>query len=190
MKLTLITANSVPAQPWRNGGGQTRELLTWPAGSDWQLRISRADIVKNGPFSAFPGVQRWFAVLEGAGVTLEFPDRSQSLRPGDIPFAFDGSDAPGCTLIEGPTQDLNFMAQRGIGAMESASAAPWQTSLRMRGLYTVTRARWISDTENLELDAHTLLWSEDGDDSAWSVEPLGAITPLAFWIGFTPGDAT
>ena len=41
-------------QPWRNGGGRTRELLVWPAGdglggtTDWQLRVSVADITKNG----------------------------------------------------------------------------------------------------------------------------------------------
>lgn len=64
----VLLAKDCPAMPWRNGGGQTRELLTWPAGSapdQWQLRISRADIDYDGPFSAFPGVQRWFAVLKG-----------------------------------------------------------------------------------------------------------------------------
>jgi environmental stress-induced protein Ves len=34
------------------------------------LRISVAEITRDGPFSAFAGVQRWFAVLEGAGVML------------------------------------------------------------------------------------------------------------------------
>ncbi|MFG5407966.1 HutD family protein [Piscinibacter sakaiensis] len=42
----------MPAQPWRNGGGHTRELWTWPADGPWQARLSVADIAADGPFSA------------------------------------------------------------------------------------------------------------------------------------------
>ncbi|NVO07869.1 MAG: HutD family protein, partial [Rhodoferax sp.] len=66
----IIQAEQVAPQAWRNGGGQTRELLTWPDATDWHLRISRADIEADGPFSAFAGVQRWFVVLSGKGVVL------------------------------------------------------------------------------------------------------------------------
>ena len=59
-----------PPQPWRNGGGVTRELLAWPQAADWRLRVSVADIERDGPFSPFPGVDRWFAVIEGDGVEL------------------------------------------------------------------------------------------------------------------------
>jgi environmental stress-induced protein Ves len=41
--------------PWKNGGGVTRELLAWPGGGDWQVRISVAEIEADGPFSSFPG---------------------------------------------------------------------------------------------------------------------------------------
>ena len=189
MSPTLITAGSVAAQPWRNGGGQTRELLTWPASPNWQLRISRADIEEDGPFSAFPGVQRWFAVLEGAGVVLKFPNGSQTLRPGDAPLVFDGADAPGCTLLDGATQDLNVMVQHGSATLQAAGSERWSADFQMRGLYTATPVRWHDGTESLNLEAHTLLWVDDNDDTAWSIEPLNAHPPLAFWIGFTPGDA-
>ena len=80
-------ANAAP-QPWRNGGGVTRELLCLPAGSgnDWTLRISVADIDADGPFSPFPGVTRWFAVLDGAGVRLRFDDRTLAVRCDDAPL--------------------------------------------------------------------------------------------------------
>ncbi len=42
MSPMVISAASVAPQAWRNGGGQTRELLTWPAQGPWQLRIGRA----------------------------------------------------------------------------------------------------------------------------------------------------
>src|SRR6202012_5160318 len=93
--------------------GVTRELLRLPAGSgdDWTLRISVADIDADGPFSPFPGITRWFAVLTGAGVRLVFPERVLNVRHGDSPLRFDGADAPGCTLLDGPTRDLNVMVR-------------------------------------------------------------------------------
>ena len=45
----------------------TRELLAEPA-PNWRWRISVADIQGSGAFSAYPGVSRWFAVVQGAGV--------------------------------------------------------------------------------------------------------------------------
>lgn len=72
-------------QPWRNGGGVTRELLIWtrpnrvssePTGSDWSVRVSVADIAHDGPFSSFPGIDRYFAVLEGKAL-------NSGLMPGE-----------------------------------------------------------------------------------------------------------
>ena len=120
-------AHTVP-QPWRNGGGVTRELLCLPAGSadDWTLRISVADIEADGPFSPFPGVTRWLAAVSGAGVRLRFPGSEpavRDVRPGDAPLRFDGSDAPGCTLLDGRTRDLNVMVrhERADALVASAS---------------------------------------------------------------------
>ena len=54
------------AAPWRNGGGVTRELLRLAARpATGSVRVSVADIEADGPFSPFPGVERWFAVLRG-----------------------------------------------------------------------------------------------------------------------------
>ena len=58
MTLAVVEVARVTAQAWRNGGGVTRELLTWPAAQAWALRISVADIERDGPFSAFPGIER------------------------------------------------------------------------------------------------------------------------------------
>ena len=70
MNWRSVSLASVPPQPWKNGGGTTRELLAWPTGADWRVRLSVAEVVADGPFSRFEGVQRWFAVLGGAGVRL------------------------------------------------------------------------------------------------------------------------
>ena len=56
--MNVVELCDAPEQAWRNGGGITRELLAWPADAPWQLRVSVAEIIKDGNFSAFPGVQR------------------------------------------------------------------------------------------------------------------------------------
>ena len=43
-----IDANAVAPQPWRNGGGRTRELLAWPDAQAWSVRISLAEIEAEG----------------------------------------------------------------------------------------------------------------------------------------------
>lgn len=96
----------------------TRELFTWPSASDWRWRISLADIAQDGPFSAFPGVQRHFAVIAGGGVALQLPGGEQTLHAGGPALAFDGALAPACRLLAGPTRDLNLMRRGVAGALQ------------------------------------------------------------------------
>ncbi len=130
---------------WRNGGGRTRELLAWPSAADWQVRVSVAEIEADGPFSAFAGIDRCFAVLAGSGVVLSLPGGERRLTTGDDAAAFPGEAAPMCRLIAGPTRDLNLMVRRGFGvasmARTPAAAKHW------RGVFA----------------SGTLWWSEDPD---------------------------
>jgi environmental stress-induced protein Ves len=188
--IVWIDAASVAPQAWRNGGGQTRELLAWPAGADWRLRISRADIASDGPFSAFPGVERWFAVLQGAGVVLAFADAQHQLQPGDAPLRFDGAAAPGCRLLDGATQDLNLMLRQGTGVMRAVqNGQAWQEEFAMRGLYTTVAGDWNDGQQNRPVPADTLLWVAAGAMDAWTFAPdHGSGARGAWWLGFTPGD--
>jgi environmental stress-induced protein Ves len=117
---TIIRADDIAPTPWKNGGGLARDLLTWPAAgpADWRLRISLADITRDGPFSAYPGVERWFAVVEGEGVELQFEGRVQAVRSHDAPLCFDGAAAPGCRLLAGATRDLNLMLRGVRGTLQ------------------------------------------------------------------------
>lgn len=118
----IVETRHVAPQPWKNGGGVTRELLRWPAEGPWRLRVSVAKIAADGPFSAFHGTTRWFVVLSGAGVVLSLADGEQTLRPGDAPLRFAGAEAPGCRLLDGETTDLNLMLQGLDGALLPARA--------------------------------------------------------------------
>ena len=151
-----IAAASVAATPWRNGGGRTRELLVWPSAQDWRLRLSLADIEHDGPFSAFPGITRWFAVLEGAGVELKIDERWQRVRADDAPLCFDGAAAPVCCLIDGPTRDLNLMLRGCRGRLVPITPAP-QALPRdepVVGLFTAVAGR-VGD---VAVAAQTLVW--------------------------------
>ena len=121
MSLTLFQqfalAEIAPTR-WKNGGGNTREIAVWPAGAgmdDFVWRLSVADIGQDGPFSAFPGIDRQIVLLEGAGVTLRADDASFSHRLEHIgePFAFSGDTSLQSTLLGGATRDFNVMTRRG-----------------------------------------------------------------------------
>src|SRR6478735_1431253 len=114
MSWSLISAQDIAPQQWKNRGGWTRELLAWPHPADWIVRVSVADIEADGPFSAFDGVQRWIAVLQGHGIRLyDF-----ELGVGADLFSFDGALAPDCELVKGPTRDFNLMHQRAKGELQ------------------------------------------------------------------------
>lgn len=183
-RMNLVHLEDVAPQPWRNGGGQTRELLAWPVG-DWRLRISLADIETDGPFSAFPGITRWFTVVQGQGVVLRFGDRTETLGAGSAPLRFDGAAAPDCTLIDGPTRDLNLMLRGGEGVMRPVLAGtPWEEGFDRRGLFTAVRGILRSGAASTPLPAYTLAW-QDPAEGAWLFEPgRPASGPAGWWLGY------
>ena len=183
-----ITVDSAPATPWRNGGGVTRELLAWPNPADWRLRISVADIATDGPFSVFPGVQRWFALLSGEGVALDFASTRQTLRPGDAPLAFDGAAAPGCRLTGGPVRDLNLMVRGGAGGMAAVSpGAAWSAPAGAQaGLFAHVPGRWRCGDQQHAVPALSLLWFDTPPPGDWRFEPDIPAPALGWWLHHIP----
>lgn len=102
---------------WKNGQGVTEEVATFPAGSgvdefDWRLSI--AHVGTDGPFSAFPGIDRTIALLDGAGLALDLPEgKTVALTADGDPFSFPGEWAVAGRNLGGPTIDLNVMTRRG-----------------------------------------------------------------------------
>lgn len=192
MTLHTIQTDAARTYPWRNGGGVTRELLTWPplSGDDWAVRVSVATIDKDGPFSAFPGIQRWFAVLDGEGVQLTFGPASQTLAPGDTPLAFQGNDAPGCTLIDGSTRDLNLMSRGGKSTMQLiANNDAFSAGSGLSALYCVVPGIWSDNTGRSKvLKAHTLLWDDSTPPGRhWFFASADESAALqGFWLHFKP----
>ena len=187
--LNLVALATVTPQPWRNGGGVTQELLAWPTAADWRCRISVARIDRSGPFSAFPGIERWFTVLSGEGVVLRFGKRRTMLTAGSEPLRFEGAAAPGCDLLDGPTQDLNLMlrSDAGRGALRVAQAGDhWDSDAALRAVFAWDATTLhVGQQPPLPLPAGTLAWSEQAVQASWHLAP--AKQPVrAWWLHFKP----
>jgi environmental stress-induced protein Ves len=113
-----VPLDRAAAAPWRNGGGTTRELLAWPHSGEWHARVSVAEVAASGPFSSYPGVARWFAVLSGEGVKLLVDGREHRLDRASQPFSFDGASDTQCELRGGATEDFNLMLRGREGVLE------------------------------------------------------------------------
>ena len=176
-------ANARP-QPWKNGGGTTRELLALPEGSDWQLRISVAQVERAGPFSSFPGVARWFAVLAGAGVRLRVGTEDHVLNTRSQPLEFNGAALTHCTLVDGATQDFNLMVRdarqsrmvRVVDGMQERCEAG-----SVVAAYSATPVTVSFGAEQIELPADTLAWCTPESRTAVAFEGQGGL-----WMEVAP----
>ncbi|MEO8807401.1 MAG: HutD family protein [Burkholderiaceae bacterium] len=109
---------SITPQPWKNGAGITREIAIGPKGagaSDFDWRFSLAEVERDAPFSAFPGVDRCIVLLRGAGMRLRSDggELDHRLDRQLVPFHFSGDTPLSATLIDGPSSDFNVMTRRG-----------------------------------------------------------------------------
>jgi len=146
----------------------TRPLLVQPRGDAWQVRVSVADVSANGPFSRFPGVQRWFAVLDGAGVVLTIGSTEHRLDTGSDAFPFRGDVAVRCRLVDGPTRDLNLMLNGVPGSMRRVVAAEaWRPEARECGLFAITSGACdaTAPDEHGPMPAQALRWWSHAPES-------------------------
>lgn len=191
----IVRLADVTAQAWKNGGGLTRELLVWPSRdtgnakspnttSDWCLRVSVADITRDGPFSAYPGIDRGFAVLSGTGVRLELNGRTRTLTPDDEPIEFPGEDAPYCGLLDDATQDLNLMVRRTqgrLGIVRARIDALLSGPYIWRAIFVNSAARVETGAQQWSLEPQTLLW-QTGTQQPWRLLSGHA----AYWLYMQP----
>lgn len=191
--MQIVVLDQVAGQPWRNAGGTTRELLTWPNGEDWSLRVSVADIDQQGPSSVYPDVDRWFTVAQGAAVTLRFAHWAISLTAASDPFYFDGATASVCELPTGSMQAFNVMIRRSLGKgvmLRAHANQPWRSTATVRAAFTMSPAQLNCNGETLTLEPGTLVWSDSPEPQpVWQLGSDSA--PLrAWWLAFEPAKAS
>lgn len=180
----MVRLDEVASTPWRNGGGVTKELLAWPDPRDWSVRLSVAEVERDGPFSKFPGVERWFAVLAGGGVRLIVDREPHQLTARDRPLRFDGAADTACELLAGPTQDFNLMSRGRSAAMHrligshalTCAAGTLIAAYSNRGSIAIRCAE-----EHLDISPNTLAWRILDSDGL--VELIGED---ALWMEIAP----
>jgi environmental stress-induced protein Ves len=99
---------------WRNGLGWTREIHAAPAdiADAWDWRLSIAEIEADGPYSAFPGIEREQVLLSGEGLELDFgADGRRLLLPPHGRQRFGGAAAVQARLQAGRVEVFNLMWQ-------------------------------------------------------------------------------
>jgi uncharacterized protein len=179
---SIVSPDRVPPQPWRNGGGVTRELFAWPPTLDWQVRVSVADIARDGRFSELPEVDRWFTVVQGGGVALRFGGRRETLGTGSGPLRFRGSEPPWCELLDGATRALNLMVRRRAGqaSMRRLNGGAWTDQASLRAVFTAGALHLqTDDAPVLALAPFSLAWSTGAADRCWRLR--GAPAPVRAW---------
>ena len=185
--LTLVDLAPIPPQPWRNRAGIAREMLAWPSSSDWQVRISVADIGADGPFSSLPGIDRWFAVVEGDGVVLRWENARRVLGIDTGPCHFDGGAPPACSLQGGATRDLNLMARRDTGRATMRrveEGAEWISSAPLRALFTIEALTLqIDDADAVRMPPWHLAYSTHASRQRWRVVSDNG-TCRAWWMDY------
>jgi environmental stress-induced protein Ves len=115
--MEIIRFAELRSEPWRNGGGVTRELASHPKAASaqdgaWDWRVSIADVSKAGDFSAFPGMERVLTVIDGELLLLTVDGDEHPLEKYR-PFRFSGEAAAHGDLPTGDIRDLNVIARTG-----------------------------------------------------------------------------
>lgn len=115
--MEIIRYAELRAEPWRNGGGVTRELASHPKAASaqdgaWDWRVSIADVSKAGAFSAFPGMDRVLTVIDGELLLLTVDGAEHPLEKYR-PFRFPGDADSASALPTGDIRDLNVITRNG-----------------------------------------------------------------------------
>jgi environmental stress-induced protein Ves len=175
--MIILRESGYRAVPWKNGGGVTREIVRVPpepTAFDW--RLSLASIDSPGPFSAFDGYQRTLVLVRGAGVELDFGQHGRAkLSVAGQMVSFDGAWPAGCTLLDGPSTDLNLIVSKERARCASRSLQLEQTELVQTAEWPETLVCCISGAVRLTNIAGEVK-DLSGVDVAWCSPSDGAIS--------------
>jgi hypothetical protein len=110
--LKLIKKENHQVMPWKNSQGITSQIAIYPEtavfpSDSFHWRLSSATVKNSGPFSLFPGCDRWLAVLSGDGMTMN----GSKLGPL-TPLHFSGEIPIHSELINGEVIDLGLIYRR------------------------------------------------------------------------------
>jgi uncharacterized protein len=115
--MEIIRFADLKPQPWRNGGGVTRQLASHPKAAaaqdgSWDWRVSIAEVSKAGDFSPFPGMERVLTVIDGELLLLTVDGAEHPLEKYRA-FRFPGGANTHASLPTGDIRNLNVITRTG-----------------------------------------------------------------------------
>lgn len=116
MGVKLLRHNTYDRKPWSNGGGMTQDVWLWPEAAsqdEFDIRLSLASIEADGPFSAFPEIDRTITLVGGSPFGLDFDGNHKQQVEHLQPFSFDSAQTPSSRLGESSASAFNVMTRRG-----------------------------------------------------------------------------
>ncbi|WP_248763761.1 HutD family protein [Pseudarthrobacter sp. SSS035] len=196
--MEIIRFAELRSEPWRNGGGVTRELASHPKAASaqdgaWDWRVSIADVSKAGDFSAFPGMERVLTVIDGELLLLTVDGAEHPLEKYR-PFRFSGEAAAHGALPTGDIRDLNvitrtasFKGFTSIIELSKKRAHPvfeGQLAVLLQGQATVSAGNLSVSAEAAEATAAA---EADGDEAAPSPTEPEALNRYDAVVGSDTG---
>lgn len=124
MRSRVIPANDYVRSRWRNAAGWTREIHAQPSRfqasgetgtTDWDWRLSIAEIEQAAAFSRFEGVERELVLLSGNALQLDFGDgKMQQVLPPHDRCRFPGEARVKGEPLGGVVHVFNLMWRRDL----------------------------------------------------------------------------
>jgi environmental stress-induced protein Ves len=152
--ISLLRSTDYQRTRWKNDGGWTTEIArsAGTGGDDFRWRVSIAEIERDGPFSAFPGVERDLLLLEGNGIELDIDEAEpQRLTRRFEHVRFAGEANVDCRLLAGPTRDFNVMTHRAALRAE-VTARPLVGAMV---IFAEARVEWLIHVHGGQISART-----------------------------------
>ncbi len=113
----IIPQSDYLRMPWKNGLGETLEIVVSRENDEVQYRVSQAAVVEDGVFSDFSGLHRTLVLLQGQGMLLTHQSDektySHDLKQPLAIAKFAGGDVTHASLSNGKIEDLNIMVREG-----------------------------------------------------------------------------
>ncbi|KAA5967038.1 HutD family protein [Pantoea sp. M_9] len=151
--------DALPVSRWRNGGGETREIVSFPPGAaDFAWRASIATLDASGPFSLFPGVDRVITLLQGDSPLLQSGGLSHRLQPCQ-PWRFAG-EAPVQATVHGRCSDFNIMTRRDSWRAE-VSILQQASQPGRHGVAYVLAGAWQYASGEILLQSQGIWWLDE-----------------------------
>lgn len=118
LKISLLKKQNYKSMPWKNGRGFTSEIAIFPAQStmeknNFTWRLSSAEVTEHGPFSHFPGCERYLTVIAGYGLRLQFENENKLIDQNNF-VKFSGESKVHSELVDGKITDLNLIVKRNM----------------------------------------------------------------------------